>query len=75
MWLCTHLSSISEKGWFFVVQSDCLGVEVDSGGIVARGKGLVALVLEINGFLRHCDAAAEGGGRGKRAEAERIELV
>jgi len=63
---CTHLSTIGEEGGFFVIQFDGFCVKVDSGNIVARGEGLVALVLEINSFLGHDGSLAEGGGRGRR---------
>jgi hypothetical protein len=43
------LSSVGEKGRLLVVLFDSLGVKVDCAGVVTRLKGLVALVLELDG--------------------------
>lgn len=66
----THLSTIGEEGGFFVIQFDGFCVKVDGSDIVARGEGLVALVLEINSILGHDGSlvvwqSAEGGGGGE----------
>lgn len=52
----TNLRSVCEEGRFLVVGLDGLGIEVDGGGKVTSGKGLVALVLEVDGLVRHGEA-------------------
>lgn len=43
------------------MQFDSLGVKVNGGRPVALGEGLVALVLEVDGFLRHDVVGTESG--------------
>lgn len=67
--LYTHLSTIGEESGFLVIQLDGLCVQVDGTNVVARGEGLVALVLEINSFLRHDGSLASCAGRSERARS------
>lgn len=48
------------------MQVDSLRVEVNGGRPVARGEGLVALILEVDGFLRHDGFGTESGVRLQR---------
>lgn len=49
----TDLGSVGEESRFLVGQLDGLGVEIDSSRPVARSEGLVALVFQVDSFLRH----------------------
>lgn len=51
----TNLSSIGEEGRLLVVQNDGFAVQFSSSGEVAGSERLVALVLEVDGFLGHGD--------------------
>lgn len=57
----THLGSVREEGWLLVVQRNGLGIVCDGPRVVAGGELLVALVLEVDGFLRHGGGARSGG--------------
>jgi len=52
--MLTYLGTICVKGLLLVVQFDGLRIELYRLGPVMRGEGLVALVLESNGFLLWC---------------------
>lgn len=56
-----YLGTVGEKSRLLVIEIDGLRVELDRGQKVATGKGLIALVLEVDS-LRH---------RGVRATASR----
>lgn len=58
--MVAYLRPVGVERGLGIVECDCFAIEIDSCRPVSRSKGFVALVLEVDGFLRHGDADKVG---------------
>lgn len=65
-----YLGSVREEEGLLVVQLDSLRVEIYGSRPITVGEGLVALVLEVDGFLRHGGGFDEGSVLGPSSHGE-----